>query len=195
MTRTRLILRALVACLACSPLLAAAAWVCTDAAGHTSFQDRPCEGKPPSRNWAPVKASELTTAGAKETMRRFDAALNERDMVAAGALLASNFTTLFPERDRLVPLGRAEFMNRYTRVVQASKIYRSEHLCQEGVADPGTRTLKLDCRNAESIDILHRAKSTDTRELVRIGLEAGELKIVEISNTPPPDAAASAGRH
>lgn len=194
MTPMQWVPQALMIVLACSPLAAmAGGWICTDAAGHTSFQDRPCEGKTPSKNLTPVKATELSAAAAKETVRRFDAALNERDMTSAGRLLRTDFKTQFPERDRLVPLGRDEFMDRYTRVVQASKSYRSDHRCQEGELEPQTRTWKLTCRNAESIDILHRAKSTETRELIRLGLEGGELKIVEISNLPS-DAVAAGSR-
>src|SRR5690348_2836401 len=84
----------LLALMAGLPCVAMAAWTCTNEAGKTTFQDRPCEGKAPSGKWVPVKTRELTTAGAHEAVRRFDGAVNERDLVSASRLLSKDFRSL-----------------------------------------------------------------------------------------------------
>jgi len=174
------------------PWEAQAAWTCTNEAGKTTFQDRPCEGKAPSGKWSAIKTSELTTAGAHETLRRFDAAVNERDLVSAGRLLAKDFRSLLVDKRGRHELGRDEYMASVTRVVQASKHYQSERRCGDGRPDALSQSLRLECRNAERIDQGRRGSSVETLELVRVALEGDEIMIVEISSLAPQPANAPA---
>jgi hypothetical protein len=180
------------------PWGALAAWTCTNEAGKTTFQDRPCEGKAPSGKWSPVKTRELTTAGGHETLRRFEAAVNERDLVSAGRLLSKDFRSLLVDKRGKHELGGNEYMESVTRAVQASKRYQSERRCNDGRPDALSQSLRLECRNAVRIDQVRRGgSSVETLEIVRLALEGDEIKIVEISSVPPPaaNAAASAPRN
>lgn len=180
------------------PQGAQAAWTCTNEAGKKTFQDRPCEGKAPSDKWAPVKSRDLTAAGAQETLRRFEAAVNDRDLVAAGRLLSKDFRSLLVDKRGRYELGRNEYMESLTRVVQASKRYQSERRCNDGRPDALSQTLRLECRNVVRIEQTRRAgSSVETLELVRLALEGDEIKIVEISDLAPQpaNAAASAPRN
>ncbi|MEO8152315.1 MAG: DUF4124 domain-containing protein [Rhizobacter sp.] len=170
------------------PWGAQAAWTCTNEAGKTTFQDRPCEGKAPSGKWSAVKTRELTVAGAQETLRRFEAAVNERDLLSAGQLLSKDFRSLLVDKRGRHELGRAEYMESVTRVVQASKRYQSERRCGDGRPDALSQSLRLECRNAERIDTLRRGSSVETLEIVRLALEGDEIKIVEISSLAPQPA-------
>ncbi|HEX3142218.1 MAG TPA: DUF4124 domain-containing protein, partial [Rhizobacter sp.] len=133
----------LVALMACLPLNAAAAWACTNEAGKTSFQDRPCEAKAPSGKWVAVKATELTSADAVETLQRFDGAVNERDMAAAGRLLSDNFRSVVVDQRDRSEINRADFLDALTRTVQASKRYHRDRQCSDGKPDPLSQTLRL----------------------------------------------------
>lgn len=189
---------ALLVLMAGLPWGAQAAWTCTNAAGKTTFQDRPCEGKAPSDKWAPVKTRELTSAGAHETLRRFNAAVNERDLVSAGRLLSKDFRSQLVDKRGRHELGRHEYMESVTRVVQASKRYQGERRCNDGRPDALSQTLRLECRHAVRIDQARRGDSrVETVEVVRLILEGDEIKIVEISSVPPQpaNAAASAPRN
>lgn len=179
------------------PWSAQAAWTCTNEAGKTTFQDRPCEGKAPSGKWSAVKTRELSAAGAHETLRRFEAAVNERDLVSAGRLLSKDFRSLLVDKRGRHELGRNEYMESVTRMVQAAKRYQSERRCNEGRPDALSQSLRLECRNVERIDQSRRGSSVETLELVRLALEGDEIKIVEISSAPPQpaNAAASAPRN
>lgn len=171
------------------PCGAMAAWTCTNEAGKTTFQDRPCEGKAPSGKWSPVKTRELTTAGAQETLRRFDAAVNERDLVSAGRLLSKDFRSLLVDKRGRHELGRNEYMESVTRVVQASARYQSDRRCNDGRPDALSQSLRLECRNVQRIDLKRRGgSSAETLELVRLALEGDEIRIVEISSVPPQPA-------
>ena len=183
--------------MACLPVSTLAAWACTNDAGKTSFQDRPCEAKAPSGKWLVVKASELTTAGAHETLRRFDGAVNERDMASAGRLLSKNFKSVLVGKRGQSEVGRDEFMDTLTRLVQASKRYQGDRQCSDGSPNPLSQTLRLQCRKLERVDVMRRSTSTETLELVRLVLEGGEIKIAEISGiqAQPADAAASARKN
>jgi len=180
------------ACLAGLPVTTMAGWMCTNAAGKTSFQDKPCEGKAPSTKWLPVKANELTLAASKETLSRFDAAVNERDMLAAGRLLSKNFKSVVVTPRSRSELNGADYMDLLTRTVQASKSYRSDRRCGEGEPEPLRQTLKLECRNTERVEQGRRARAAETHELIRLTLESGEIRISEISGIPASGAAASA---
>jgi len=178
--------------MACVPWSAQAAWACTNEAGKTSFQDRPCEGKAPSDKWAPVKTRDLSTAGAQETLRRFDAAVNERDLVSAGRLLSKDFRSLLEDKRGRHELGRNAYMESVTRVVQASKRYQGERRCNDGRPDALSQSLRLECRNTVRIDQPRRGgNSVETLEIVRLALEGDEIKIVEISSLAPPAANAA----
>ncbi len=180
------------------PLAAQAAWTCTNEAGKTTFQDRPCEGKAPSDKWVPVKTRDLTTAGALETLRRFEAAVNERDLVSAGRLLSKDFRSLLEDKRGRHELGRDAYMESVTRVVQASRRYQGERRCNDGRQDALSQSLMLECRHAVRIDQARRGGSrVETLEIVRLALEGDEIKIVEISSLPPQtaNAAASAPRN
>ena len=179
---SRAILPVLMACL---PWGAQAAWTCTNEAGKTTFQDRPCEGKAPSGKWPAVKTRELTLAGAQETLHRFEAAVNERDLVSAGRLLSKDFRSQRVDKRGRQELGRAEYMDSVTRLVQASKRYQSERHCGDGRPDALSQSLRLECRNAERIDQQRRGSSVETQEIVRLALEGDEIKIVEISSVAP----------
>ncbi len=174
----------LVALMGCLPLSAQAAWACTNAAGKTSFQDRPCETKAPSDKWQALKARELTTADAQETLRRFDGAVTERDMASAGRLLSKDFKSMVVDKRGRSEVGRADFMDSLTRLVQASKRYQSDRQCGEGSPDPFSQTLRLQCRKAERIDA-RRSVSAETLERVSLVLEGDEVRIIEISALPP----------
>ncbi|MBC7995518.1 MAG: DUF4124 domain-containing protein [Rhizobacter sp.] len=175
------------------PWAAQAAWTCTNQAGKTTFQDRPCEGKAPSDKWAPVKTRDLSSAGAQETLRRFDAAVNERDLVAAGRLLSKDFRSLLVDKRGRHELGRNEYMESVTRAVQAAQRYQGERRCNDGRPDALSQSLRLECRNAVRVDQSRRGgNSVETLEIVRLVLEGDEIKIVEISSVPPQPASGAA---
>lgn len=174
------------------PLPAQAAWTCTNEAGKTTFQDRPCDTKAPSAKWEALKTPELTTEGALETLRRFDGAVNERDLASAGRLLAKNFKSVQLDRRGRSEVGPAAYMDAVTRVVQASKRYQSERSCGAGRPEALSQTLRLECRRVERVDAMRRSNSTEKLELVRLTLEGGEIRIAEISDLAAPTAAAAA---
>ncbi len=188
---------ALVALMAGLPLSAMAAWACTNEAGKTTFQDQPCQAKAPSGKWVAVKAGELTTAGAHETLQRFDGAVNERDMASAGRLLSDNFKSMVVDQRGRFEVGRADFLDALSRVVHASKRYRRDHQCNDGWPDPLSQTLRLECRKVERVEVMRRASTTEVFERVSLSLEGGEIRIVEISpiQPVPADAAASARKN
>ncbi len=180
------------------PWGAQAAWTCTNETGKTSFQDRPCESKAPSDKWAPVKTRDLTTVSAQETLRRFDAAVNERDLVSAGRLLSKDFRSLLVDKRGRHELGRDQYMESVTRLVQASKRYQGERRCNDARPDALSQSLRLECRYIVRIDQARRAgNGVETLEIVRLALEGDEIKIVEISSVPtqPANPAASAPRN
>lgn len=176
---------ALIALMAGLPLSAHATWACTNAAGKTSFQDRPCETKAPSAKWEAVKAAELTTAVAHETLIRFNGAINERDMASAGRLLSKNFKSMLVDKRGRSEIGRADFMDAITRTVQASKRYELDRECSDGRPDPLSQTWRLQCRKVERADVLRRATNAETMERVSLVLEGDEIRIAEISSLPP----------
>jgi Domain of unknown function (DUF4124) len=172
--------------MAATPWAAQAAWTCTNEAGKRTFQDRPCEGKAPSDKWAPVKTRDLSTAGALETLRRFESAVNERDLVSAGRLLSKDFRSLLVDKRGRHELGRNEYMESVTRAVQAAQRYQGERRCNDGRPDALSQSLRLECRNVVRIDQSRRSGTTvETLEIVRLALEGDEIKIVEISSVPP----------
>ena len=179
---------ALIMLMAGLPLRAAAAWACTNEAGKTTFQDQPCLAKAPSGKWAAVKASELTTAGAHETLLRFDGAVNERDMASAGRLLSANFRSMVVDQRGRSEVGRPDFMDALTRVVYASKRYQRDHQCNDGWPDPLSQTLRLECRKVERVEVLRRSSTTEMLERVSLTLEGGEIRIIEISPIQPASA-------
>jgi hypothetical protein len=181
-----------IALVACLPLDAAAAWACTNAAGKTTFQDRPCEAKAPSDQWAAVRAGEQTAAGAHETLRRFDGAVSERDMASAGRLLSDNFRSVVVDKRGRSEVGRADFMDALTRTVHASKRYQRDRQCNDGWADPLSQTLRLECRKLERVEVMRRTSTSETQERVSLTLEGGEIRIIEISGIQPPSADAAA---
>ncbi|MGY4829475.1 hypothetical protein ACVNIS_12950 [Sphaerotilaceae bacterium SBD11-9] len=174
------------------PLSAMATWACANESGKMSFQDRPCDAKAPSTQWEAVKASELTTAGALETLRRFDNAVKERDMASAGRLLAKNFKSVRLSKQGRSEMTAAEYMDSVTRMVQSSKRYQSERACNEGRAEALSQTLRLECRKLERVEVMRRSSSTEKAERVRLVLEGGEIRIAEISDLPPQPADAQA---
>lgn len=182
----------LIALMAGLPLNAHATWACTNEAGKTSFQDRPCEAKAPSAKWVAVKTGELTTAGAQETLLRFGGAVNERDMASAGRLLSKNFKSMVVDTRGRSEVGRADFMDAITRTVQASKRYQVDRQCSDGRPDPFSQTLLMECRKLERVDVLRRASNAETLERVRLVLEGDEIRIVEISAIPLQSAGAAA---
>lgn len=188
---------ALVALLAGLPLSAAAAWACTNEAGKTTFQDQPCQAKEPSGKWAALKAGELTSAGAHETLQRFDGAVNERDMASASRLLSDKFRSMVVDKRGRSEIGRADFMDALTRVVHASKRYHGARQCNDGWPDPLSQTLRLECRKLVRVEVMRRASTLETLERVSLSLEGGEIRIIEISSVPPQpaNAAASAPRN
>jgi len=185
---------ALLALTAGLPFDAAAAWACTNEAGKTTFQDQPCQAKAPSAKWTALKAGELTTAAALETVQRFDGAVNERDMASAGRLLSDNFRSLVVDKRGRSEVGRADFMDALTRVVHASKRYNGARQCNEGWPDPLSQTLRLECRKLERVEVLRRVSTSETLERVSLSLEGGEIRIIEISpiQPAPADGAATA---
>jgi hypothetical protein len=188
---------ALVSLMACLPVTAAAAWACTNEAGKTTFQDRPCEARAPSGKWAAVKASALTTAGAHETLLRFDGAVNERDMASAGRLLSGNFKSTVLDKRGRSEVGGADFMDGLTRTVQASKRYHRDRECNDGWPDPLSQTLRLECRKVERVEVMRRTTTAEVIERVSLTLEGGEIRIIEVSNLQPAtaDVAASARKN
>jgi hypothetical protein len=176
----------LIVAMASLPLSAHATWACTNAAGKTSFQDRPCETKAPSVKWVAVKAAELTMAGAEETLLRFDGAINERDMASAGRLLSKNFKAkVVDKRGGRSEVGRDDFMDAITRTVQASKRYQLDRQCSDAKPDPLSQTLRMQCRKVERVDVLRRATNAETVERVSLVLEGDEIRIAEISSVQP----------
>ena len=167
------------------PLAAHATWACTNEAGKTSFQDRPCEAKASSAKWVAVKAAELTTAGAEETLLRFNGAINERDMASAGRLLSKNFKAKVVDKRGRSEVGRADFLDAITRTVQASKRYQLDRQCSDAKPDPLSQTLRMQCRKVERVDVLRRATNAETVERVSLVLEGDEIRIAEISSVQP----------
>jgi len=195
-TRFSFIMASIAMALAASlPIGAHAAWTCTNEAGKTTFQDRPCDTKAPSLKWEALKAPELTTEGALETLRRFDGAVNERDMASAGRLLAKNFKSVQLDKRGRSEVGPAAYMDAVTRVVQASKRYQSEHSCGAGRPEALSQTLRLECRRVERVDAMRRTNSTEKFELVRFTLEGGEIRIAEISDLAEPAAAVASPKN
>jgi hypothetical protein len=95
-------------------------------------------------------------------------------------------------------VGRADFMDTLTRAVHASKRYHRDRQCNDGWADPLSQTLRLECRKVERVEVLRRTSTAEVHQRVRLTLEAGEIRIIEISSiqpAPAADAAASARKN
>jgi hypothetical protein len=186
------------ALLLASPLASHALHMCTDAAGKASFQDKPCATRDAAPQFAPLKAPAVTEANAQDAIRRLSGAMNARDVVAAQRLLARGFESriLMPRSNQPALLNRAQFGEYMSRVLLAVQAYQVQRSCRhDAAADTGT-ALTFRCSYSGRVDVLNRSHASQGEELVRVGVEDGEVKLVELSEPKAVEAlrAANDGR-
>lgn len=175
---TRSLLLAAGLCLAATA--AQALHVCTDASGRRSYQDQPCSLPPPRVVHAPLTAQELTPRAVQETVRRFHAALSDRDATSASRLLGSGFTSVIQTGERRSAYTRAMFTTMVERVVTAASMYSAQARCQAPVA--AGAQYSVTCEVHERMTLLNKPHESRSTESFRIGLEDGQVKLLELSS-------------
>lgn len=176
--------RSTLALLLALPLASHALHICTDANGKSSFQDKPCETRDAAPQYTPLKATSVTEANAIETVKRFTGSLGARDVVALRRLLARNFESrIFLSSDNRDPavLNGAQIGALFTRVLQASKTYRNQRTCSRDTAQGVAGEMALRCTYKAHMELLNRTIDSTGDEFVRVGIEDGEVKLVEMS--------------
>jgi hypothetical protein len=166
------------------PLASHALHICTDASGKSSFQDKPCETRDAALQYAPLKAVSVTEAGAQETVKRFTGAMGARDVVAMRRLMARSFESrIFLSSDKRDPavVSGAQMSEMFSRVLQAAKAYRIQRSCSRDSAQDVAGEIALRCAYKSHLALLNRTVESSGEEFVRVGVENGELKLVEIS--------------
>jgi len=196
--------RTALALLLAAPLASHALHVCTDANGKSSFQDKPCETRAAAAQFVPIKARALNDAVALETMTRVTAAMGARDVAALQRMLARGFesrmTIKVNGHEDPVVANANQFAMILTRALNAAKTYRIQRTCKRDPAgDNGTEILALRCSYNDRLELLNRVLTSRGDEFVRVVIENGEAKLVELSEAPAADAArgkqtAQAGR-
>jgi len=167
------------------PLAGHALNICTDAAGKPTFQDKPCETRDAAPQYTPLKAASVTEAGALETMKRLTGAMGARDVVAMQRLMAANFESrVFMSRDKKDPgvINRAQVADLFTRVLQAAKAYHLQRSCSRDTAHQAAGEIALNCNYTGRIEVLSHASGSGGVEFARVGVENGELKVLEVSD-------------
>ncbi len=173
------------ALLLAAPLASHALHICTDGNGKSSFQDKPCETRDASAQFAPLKATAVTEPQAIETVKRITGAMGARDVVAMQRLLSRSFESrIFMSRDERDPiLINADQMSMlFTRTLQAAKSYQVQRNCsRDKAATPAANEVALLGTYKSRLEVLNRKAESTGDEFVRVGLENGELKVFEIS--------------
>ena len=190
--------RMTLALLLATPLASHALHVCTDANGKSSFQDKPCETREAAVQFVPIKTKVLNEAVAQDTMTRVTAAMGARDVAALQRMLARGFESRMTIKvkggEEQVVADANQFANILTRALQAAKTYRIQRSCKRDPAgDRGAEVLALRCTYTDRLELLNRVLTSRGDEVVRVTLENGEAKLLEMSEAPAADAA-RAGR-
>lgn len=181
--------RLLPALLLALPLASHALHMCTDAAGKASFQDKPCATRDAAPQFAPLKAQAVTEANAQDTVRRLTGAMNARDVVAAQRLFARSFESrIFRGPNEPVQLNGAEFGAFMSRVLLAARSYNVQRSCRHDPAADTAGVLALRCSYSGRLDLLNRSHASQGEELLRVGVEDGEVKLVELSEPKAAEA-------
>ena len=171
------------------PLASQAVNMCTDANGKASFQDKPCETRDAAPQWLPVKAKLVNEANARDTVARLTAAMSARDVVAMRRLFARGFESrIFRAHDDPVLLNGAEFGFFLQRVLQAAKAYRIQRSCQHDAAADTKDVVVLRCTYNDRLELLNRVIQSQGDETMRVGVEDGEVKLLEMSDTKAVEA-------
>jgi hypothetical protein len=171
------------------PLASHALHVCTDANGKSSFQDKPCEARAAAPQFTPLKAPALTDANALETMNRLTGAMNARDVDAMQRMLARGFESRISRKaDEHIVLDANQFGQFMTRALQAARSYRIQRTCRRDPAGDSADALALRCSYADKLEMLNRVVNSQGDEFMRVTLQNGEIKLLEMSEAIAADA-------
>ena len=164
MTRAALCVLALLSCNA-----AHAINVCTDAAGRTSIQDQPCMLPAASGKNEPVAATALTPEVAADTVKRFSATLQSRDVVTATRFLAPSFKASLQTDTGQRWLDRQSFTRLLSQSLTAARTYEVKSSCAKPVAVP--QGFEVTCETRDTLTLLSKqlgSESTETHTVVLI---------------------------
>ncbi|MBL8342902.1 MAG: hypothetical protein JNL30_15650 [Rubrivivax sp.] len=189
-------LNAATACLllAAAPMSALALHVCTGADGKSSIQDKPCERPEAAPQHVPLKAQAVTPALALETAKRFTDAMQARDVNALRRLLARGFVSRITRPDgKVISLDAPRFGEYMSRGLAAAKAYRVTRTCKHEPAGDRAGVVALRCSYSDRMELFQRVATSQGEELMRLGLEYGEVKLVELSDAAAAAAEAGAG--
>lgn len=164
--------------------------VCTDAAGKSTIQDKPCAARDAAPQFVPAKAAALTPALALDAAHRLSGAMQARDVSALRRLLARGFEARLTGRNgETASLDATRFGEFTGSVLHALKSYQVTRTCRHDPAGDSAGVVALRCRYSDRMEYFQRTQVSQGDEYIRVTLEDGEVRVLELSDPKVVDAA------
>ncbi|QJR14823.1 hypothetical protein [Usitatibacter palustris] len=165
--------------------VSAALHLCTDLQGKKVYQDTPCASLPSTSKIVPVKATAVTEENARETVKRFTAAMNAKDSVAAVGMASGYLQANVMVEGKVVNVSTTAFKELMHRVLIAADKYTVERDCQVVPDRDRPRETQLLCKVKESVKSSTRTHNYTYDERLRFAVEDGEvrIKVIQIEGT------------
>lgn len=175
MTRSALCLLVLLSCNA-----AHAINVCTDASGRTSIQDQPCTLLAATGKNEPIAATALTPAIAADTVKRFSANLESRDVVTATRFLTPKFKASVQTDTRQRWLDRTSYAQLLRQSLTAAKTYELKTTCAKPVEVP--EGFEVTCESRDTLTLLNKQLGGTSTETHKVVLADGVARLASIQS-------------
>jgi hypothetical protein len=151
--------------------------LCTDLNGKKVYQDWPCASNPSTSKIVPIQAKEVTEENARETVKRFGAALSARDPQAAFAMVSHDLEATVLYNGEIRKVNSAAYKEFVHRSLIAVDKYEIKYDCKRGSDRDRPREVILVCKVDNSAKSnTEQAKSTRTETLYFV-VERGDVKI------------------
>ena len=166
-------------CLAAVAAIAAvdaAAAVCRDEKGTTSYQEEPCPERKGDPKLVPVRAASPDERSMREAMRRVQQALNTRDSRALAKMYAADFRMVTRQLDgKVVNVDYKRMMRDLHAVLDAGAVNVS-YQCKPAKATAAHRGA-LQCLSSGNIKYGSRLMESAYDERIEFAVEEGELRV------------------
>jgi len=157
----------------------AAAYICRDEKGSTSYQEDPCPERKGTSGVTPVTANDITDKGMQETVKRLAKTAQTRDSAAAITLMSRDIkVTMTRDGKTAKPLDYPKYLSHIKSTYDGVEWNRS-YKCKPGTASSPSRGALVCDVNSQGVAGTKRMKAQD-KETIEFALEAGEIKIVSI---------------
>ncbi|QJR14109.1 hypothetical protein [Usitatibacter palustris] len=156
-------------------------YLCVDDHETRMIQKEPCTSKPVSKTNVPLRASAISEANAKETIRRHDIAMSSKDPLTAVTFLSKEVQVelISASRPRQI-LDRKKWSDILVNALHAVDHYKVERNCK--ATETYLTDMALQCDSTEKWKILERSGTEKANSTIDVVIEDGYVRIKKLKS-------------